>query len=91
MVFQCIAAVHDQAVMDVAPYVYDAQLPQHVLLTGRTGETGAHDFIDVLGDLGLLTRAQAVGFVVHRVGVAMLILSIAWAAWLACIQFARRK
>jgi hypothetical protein len=28
---------------------------------------------------------------VHRVGVAMLILSIAWAAWLACIQFARRK
>lgn len=79
------------AVMDVAPYVYDAQLPQHVLLTGRTGETGAHDFIDVLGDLGLLTRAQAVGFVVHRVGVAMLILSIAWAAWLACIQFARRK
>jgi hypothetical protein len=79
------------AVMDVAPYVYDAQQPQHVLLTGRTGETGAHDFIDVLGDLGLLTRAQAVGYVVHRVGVAMLILSFAWAAWLVCVQFARRK
>jgi hypothetical protein len=36
-------------------------MPQHVLLTGRTGDTGAHDFIDVLGELGLLHRAQAVG------------------------------
>jgi len=68
------------AVMDIAPYVYDAQQPVHVLLTGRTGETGAHDFIDVLGDLGLLTRAQSVGYVVHRVGAAMLALALAWGA-----------
>ena len=68
------------AVMDIAPYVYDAQQPMHVLLTGRTGETGAHDFIDVLGDLGLLTRAQAVGYSVHRVGVAMLAVALAWGA-----------
>ena len=45
---------------------------QHILLTGRTGETGAHDFIDVLGDLNLLTRAQAVGYAMHRFGVVML-------------------
>jgi hypothetical protein len=68
------------AVMDIAPYVYDAQQPMHVLLTGRTGEMGAHDFIDVLGDLGLLTRAQAAGYTVHRVGVAMLVAAIAWGA-----------
>jgi hypothetical protein len=74
------------AVMDVAPYVYDAQQPQHVLLTGRTGETGAHDFIDILGDLGLLTRAQAVGYGVHRAGVAMLIMACAWAAWLTYLR-----
>ncbi|TAK85592.1 MAG: hypothetical protein EPO20_11350 [Betaproteobacteria bacterium] len=37
------------AVTDVAPYIYDARAPQHVLLTGRTGDSGAHDFIDVLG------------------------------------------
>jgi hypothetical protein len=79
------------AVMDVAPYVYDAQQPQHVLLTGRTGENGAHDFIDVLGDLGWLTRAQAVGFGVHRVGIAMLVIALVWAAWLVCLQFARRR
>jgi hypothetical protein len=79
------------AVMDVAPYVYDAQQPQHVLLTGRTGETGAHDFIDILGDLGLLTRAQAVGYGVHHAGVAMLVMACAWAAWLTYLQFIRRK
>lgn len=75
------------AVMDVAPYVYDAQAPQHVLLTGRTGETGAHDFIDVLGDLGLLARAQAVGYVVHRFGIAMLVASFTWAGWMLWRQY----
>ena len=75
------------AVMDVAPYVYDAQNPQHVLLTGRTGETGAHDFIDVLGDLGLLARAQTVGYVVHRFGIAMLIAALAWGAYIVWKQY----
>jgi hypothetical protein len=68
------------AVMDIAPYVYDAQQPVHVLLTGRTGETGAHDFIDVLGDLGLLKRAQAVGYAVHHFGAAMVAVSLVWTA-----------
>ena len=75
------------AVMDTAPYIYDAQEPQHVLLTGRTGETGAHDFIDVLGDLGLLKKAQAVGYAVHRVGAAMLLTSLAWAGVIVWRQF----
>jgi hypothetical protein len=75
------------AVMDVAPYVYDAQVPQHVLLTGRTGETGAHDFIDVLGDLGLLAHAQTVGYAVHRFGVAMLVASFAWAGCILWKQY----
>lgn len=79
------------AVMDTAPYVYDAQVPQHILLTGRTGDTGAHDFIDVLGDLGLLDRAQAVGRLTHGFGVAMLIVSFAWAAWMVWRQYGVRK
>jgi hypothetical protein len=78
------------AVMDIAPYVYDAQVPQHVLLTGRTGDTGAHDFIDVLGQLGLLHRAQAVGRVTHAFGVALLIAALAWAALVVWMQFQRR-
>lgn len=79
------------AVMDTAPYVYDAQMPQHVLLTGRTGDTGAHDFIDVLGDLVLLGRAQAVGRLVHGFGVAMLIASFAWGAFVVWRQHGVRK
>jgi hypothetical protein len=79
------------AVMDTAPYVYDAQQPQHVLLTGRTGDTGAHDFIDVLGDLGLLNRAQAVGRATHAFGVVMLVASFIWAAAMVWMQFQRRR
>ena len=75
------------AVMDTAPYIYDAQEPAHVLLTGRTGETGAHDFIDVLGDLGLLKKAQAVGYAVHRFGAVMLFASLAWATVTVWRQF----
>ena len=79
------------AVMDTAPYVYDAQVPQHILLTGRTGDTGAHDFIDVLGDLGLLNRAQAVGRFTHAFGVVMLIASFAWGALTVWRQYGVRK
>src|SRR6266850_5797463 len=69
------------AVMDVAPYIYDAWKPQHVLLSGRTGDTGAHDFIDVLGDLGLLHRAQPIGYGVHAFGMLMLAMALAWGAY----------
>lgn len=78
------------AVMDTAPYIYDAYLPQHVLLTGRTGDTGAHDFIDVLGDLGLLMKAQAVGRGVHAVGATVMVLALAWAAVAVWRQYGRR-
>ena len=79
------------AVMDVAPYIYDAYKPQHILLTGRTGDNGAHDFIDTLGDLGLLHKAQPIGRGVHAFGVLMLIASLAWGAWLVWQQQRRSK
>ena len=74
------------AVMDTAPYVYDAFQPQHVLLTGRTGDSGSHDFIDVLGDLGLLHKAQPIGRGVHAFGFAAMMASLAWGAWLVWRQ-----
>jgi hypothetical protein len=78
-------------VMDTAPYIYDAWKPQHVLLTGRTGDTGAHDFIDVLGDLGLLHRAQPIGRAVHAFSVALMLAALAWGAWLVRAQYAKRS
>ncbi|HXJ54698.1 MAG TPA: hypothetical protein VNH16_25195 [Burkholderiales bacterium] len=77
------------AVMDVAPYVYDAFHPQHILLTGRTGDNGAHDFIDVLGDLGLLHKAQPIGRGVHVFGLLMMITALAWGAWIVWRQYRR--
>jgi hypothetical protein len=75
------------AVMDTAPYIYDAWQPQHVLLTGRTGDTGSHDFIDTLGDLGLLHKAQPIGRGVHAFGFLMMVTALAWGAWLVWQQY----
>jgi hypothetical protein len=77
-------------IMDTAPYIYDAWKPQHVLLTGRTGDTGAHDFIDVLGDLGLLHRAQPIGRAVHAFSVLLMLAALAWGAWLVRAQYRNR-
>jgi hypothetical protein len=78
-------------ILDTAPYIYDAWKPQHVLLTGRTGDTGAHDFIDVLGDLGLLQQAQPIGRAVHAFGTAVMLLALAWGAWLLAQQYRARR
>jgi hypothetical protein len=79
------------AVMDVAPYIYDAWKPQHVLLTGRTGDTGAHDFIDTLGDLGLLHKAQPIGRGVHAFGLIAMLTALAWATWVVWQQHRKSK
>ena len=69
------------SLLDIAPYVYDALLPQLVLLGGNTGEDGGHDWIYLLGETGLLKRAQSLGWLVHKLGALVVVLSIAWAGW----------
>lgn len=78
------------AVMDLAPYIYDAWAPQHVLLTGRTGDTGAHDFVDALGMVGLLHRAQPIGRAVHAFGVIAMLVALAWGMVLIWKQSLKR-
>lgn len=77
-------------VLDTAPYIYDAWAPQHVLLTGRTGDTGAHDFIDTLGDLGLLHKAQPIGRGVHAFGVIAMLAALLWGAYIVWLQYRRK-
>jgi hypothetical protein len=77
--------------IDLAPYAWDAKTPQHVLLTGRTGDTGAHDYIDVLGDLGLLQRAHEVAWVMHKFGLVVMLAAWAWGAYILWRQFQRRE
>jgi len=77
-------------ILDTAPYIYDAWVPQHVLLTGRTGDTGSHDFIDTLGDLDLLHKAQPIGRGVHAFGIMVMVMALAWGAWLVWQQYRRK-
>lgn len=74
------------SLLDVAPYVYDALEPQLILLGGQTGEAGGHDWIYMLGELGLIEHSQALGWLTHKLGAAVVIASIAWAAWLLLEQ-----
>ena len=68
------------SLLDVAPYMYDAWQPQLMLLSGRTGEAGGHDWIYLFDSLGLLNNAQAIGGRTHTLGALVIILSLDWAA-----------
>ena len=81
--------VFGYSVLAMATYMYDAWNPQMTLLTGRTGDTGAHDWIDLFGDMGLLPRAQAIGRTFHKLAYVVQFAAIGWAAWLVAKQAAR--
>ena len=70
------------SLLDVAPYAYDALKPQLVLLGGHTGEEGGHDFIYLFTRMGLLPRAQGIGWLIHKLGAAVVLVSLYWAGWL---------
>ena len=74
------------SLLDVAPYMYDALQPQLTLLNGSVGEQGGHDWIFLFESLGLLPRAQFIGAATHKLGALVLLLSLAWAAWLLVLQ-----
>jgi hypothetical protein len=76
--------------MDCAPYAYDAHDPRLILLGGRTGEDGPHDWIDMLGDLGLLQHARGVGRGLHATGVMLMLAANAWGGCILWRQFRNR-
>jgi hypothetical protein len=71
------------SIMDIAPYMFDALHPQLMLLSGRTGEDGGpHDWIYLFDSLGLLPRSQMLGALTHKFGALVVVVSLAWGAWL---------
>ena len=74
---------------DVAPYMFDALQPQLMLLSGRTGEAGGHDWIYLFSSVGLLTKAQLMGALTHKLGALVVLLALAWASWLLALQRGR--
>ena len=73
--------------LDVAPYVYDALHPQLMLLSGTTGEEGGHDWIYLLKAMGMLKKAQPIGWFVHKLGAATVLLSLAWGGFILRKQY----
>ena len=74
------------SILDVAPYVYDAKVPLLTLLGGQTGEEGGHDWIYLLSSMGLLAKSQSIGWMVHKAGAIVLLVALAWGAWLLTAQ-----
>lgn len=77
------------SVLAMASYMFDAWNPQMTLLTGRTGDNGAHDWIDLFGDMGLLPRAQPIGRAFHKLAYVVQFVAIGWAGWLVVKQSGR--
>ncbi|MDO8449294.1 MAG: hypothetical protein Q7T10_10870 [Rhodoferax sp.] len=77
------------SLLDVAPYMYDALQPQLMLLSGTTGEDGGHDWIYLFSSIGLLPKAQLIGGLTHKAGALVVVLSLAWGAWLLRRQYPR--
>ena len=76
------------SVLAMASYMFDAWNPQMTLLTGRTGDNGGHDWIDLFGDMGLLPRAQPIGRAFQKLAYVVQFAAIGWAAWLVAKQSA---
>jgi hypothetical protein len=66
------------ALLDVAPYIYDSWEPQLVLLGGRTGEDGPHDWIYLLNVLGQRRSGQSLGLLTHHLGALVVGAALVW-------------
>lgn len=78
-----------QSIMDTAPYINDARDLQLMLLGGGTGQDrpGAHDWENLLLDLGLIEHERTIALAADRLGEAVLLLALAWGALVLRAQY----
>lgn len=81
-----------QSVMDCAPYIDDARALQLTLLGGFTGrdKPGAHDWENILLDLGLIEYDHVIARAVDRFGEALMLLAFVWGAFALREQYRHR-
>jgi hypothetical protein len=72
--------------LDIAPYMYDALHPQLMLLSGRTGEEGGHDWIYLFSSMGLLPKSQIIGALCHKLGAITMFAAVGWGGWVLRLQ-----
>jgi hypothetical protein len=78
-----------QSAMDLAPYIYDARSGQLLLIGGFIGQErpGAHDWSNLLGRLGMLDSAHALGTFTNFVGMATMVTALVWAGYVLVLQY----
>jgi hypothetical protein len=78
-----------QSTMDLAPYIYDGRSGQLLLVGGFIGQErpGAHDWTNLLGRLGMLGDAHALGTFTNFVGMTVMVLALMWAGYLLYLQY----
>ncbi len=78
-----------QSLMDLAPYINDAQAGQLMLLGGVTGQDmpGIHDWKNILTDLHLLQYDHAIAWFVDFNGEILMLLSFIWGAYILYAQY----
>ena len=73
--------------IDLAPYIADAQALELELLGGATGaEVEGHDWEAILTTLGLLQHDVTLGRLSHRLGLLVMLASLAWGAYILVRQ-----
>jgi hypothetical protein len=81
------------SVLDLAPYIYDGRKQELMLLGGVTGRDvpGYHDWNNILWDLGMLHRAEALGSAARILAAVLMALALVWGAWLLRAQYAAAR
>ncbi|MBC7377770.1 MAG: hypothetical protein H7346_10135 [Burkholderiaceae bacterium] len=77
------------SILDVAPYMYDALDPQMTLLGGGTGRDSMHDWIYLFESMNAVARAQGIGRATHTLAALVVLLALAWGAWILLRQYGR--
>jgi hypothetical protein len=78
-----------ESFLDIAPYMADARAGQLMLLGGVTGSEveDYHDWEVLLTKLGLLQHDQLIARLTFGIGVAFMLLSLAWGGYLLWQQY----
>ena len=81
-----------QNLIDLAPYINDARSLSLPLLGGNTGDSspyGFHDWEFILTESGLINYDHMLAKTAHLSGSLLMILAVAWGAWLLWNQYKR--
>jgi len=78
-----------QSLMDLAPYINDARDLVLPLVGGGTGadRPGAHDWENILSDLGLIRHDHRIAWMADALGSLIVLIAFAWGGYLLYRQF----